>query len=318
MAHTEAFGSDVQRAAESLRKGGLVAIPTETVYGLGANATDDDAVLRIFEAKGRPAFDPLIVHIGSLEQLHTVVSSFPEKARLLAQAYWPGPLTFILPKQDSISDLVTSGLPTVGVRMPRHSLTLQLLQSLPFPLAAPSANPFGYISPTTVAHVQAQLGDKLDYILDGGACEVGLESTIVGFENGGVQVLRLGGLSVEEIEAVAGPVSVANSSTSNPTAPGMLSSHYAPGKPLLFGEIDSLLSEHVGKNFQLLVFRDLHGQPGKVLSASGNMNEAARNLFSMLRELDASDCSIILAEKVPNEGLGRAINDRLNRASSRR
>jgi L-threonylcarbamoyladenylate synthase len=310
------IGFNISEARDALVRGRLVAIPTETVYGLAANAMNAEAVLSIFEAKSRPAFDPLIVHIGSMSQLDQLVIALPEKARKLAATFWPGPLTLILPKNASVPDIVTSGLPYVGVRMPRHELTLELLRSLAFPLAAPSANPFGYISPTTAEHVADQLGDKVDYILDGGPCEVGLESTIVSFMGDEVQILRLGGLPVSDIEEFIGPVHISTSgSSSNPTAPGMLLSHYAPRKPLFLGDIKSLAKKFEGEKFSVLAFSELRGLPGIVLSTDADMQEAARNLFAVLRQLDADSSSLILAEKVPDLGLGIAINDRLKRAS---
>lgn len=227
------IGQEIGRAKAFLEAGNVVGIPTETVYGLAGNALNSDAVLKIFRVKNRPQFDPLIVHTDSLAKVETFVTAIPEPARQLADACWPGPLTLLLPKRDAIPDLVTAGLPTVAVRVPNHPLTLALLRSLAFPLAAPSANPFGYISPTTAAHVADQLGDRVPYILDGGPADVGLESTIIGFENGQTIVFRLGGLALELIERLIGPVSVRTHSTSNPKAPGMLSSHYAPRKPLI-------------------------------------------------------------------------------------
>ncbi len=311
------IGKDLDKAAYILRRGGLVAIPTETVYGLAANALSPEAVLRIFEAKERPSFDPLIVHMASIGQISRYATSFPEMARKLAEALWPGPLTLVLPKNKSIPDITSSGLPTVGLRIPSLELTQRLLGMLDFPLAAPSANPFGYVSPTCAAHVQAQLGDKVDYILDGGPCAVGLESTIVGFDDEGARVLRLGGISLEQIERLIGSVSVNTQSTSNPAAPGMLLSHYAPRKPLYTGHIPDLLQNMAGLKVAVLGFRGTYGQQGEVLSPSGNVAEAAQNLFAALRRLEVLEVEAILAEWAPDEGLGRAINDRLRRASYR-
>jgi L-threonylcarbamoyladenylate synthase len=243
--------------------------------------------------------------------------SIPEGARLLANTYWPGPLTLLLPKRDLISDLVTSGLPTVAIRIPNHPLTLSLLQSLEFPLAAPSANPFGYISPTTARHVADQLGAKVPYILDGGPAQVGLESTIVGFENATPTVYRLGGLALNQIERLIGPVDVHTHSTSDPKAPGMLSSHYAPRKPLHL--LAPGASPPPGERTGALAFRNVFGGIGqqnqRVLSPTGDLAEAAKNLFAHLRSLDALDLDMLYAELVPNQGLGLAINDRLRRAS---
>ncbi|MGZ3863913.1 MAG: L-threonylcarbamoyladenylate synthase [Bacteroidia bacterium] len=312
------IGIEIEKAKQILQQGGLVAIPTETVYGLAANALDKDSVLKIFEAKNRPHFDPLIVHTDSMEKISRYVSDFPQWAQQLARAFWPGPLTLLLPKNDLVPDLVTSGLPQVAIRVPNHPLTLNLLKSLDFPLAAPSANPFGYVSPTKAEHVAAQLQDKVGYILDGGDCEVGIESTIVGSEEGKIIVYRLGGLPVEEIEKIVGKVELKINQSSNPKAPGMLKSHYAPGKPLFIGDVKELLKLHPGKRIGIISFTKDHGakELQKTLSVKGDLKEAAHNLFSALRELDASEAEIIIAEKLPDSFLGRAINDRLQRAAA--
>jgi L-threonylcarbamoyladenylate synthase len=307
----------LEHTRQVLQRGECVAIPTETVYGLAANAFDPKAVARIFEIKNRPAFDPLIVHVGRIEDLNQVASLLPPLAKKLADRFWPGPLTLVLPKQKRIPDLVTAGLDTVGVRMPAHPLTLELLRSIDFPLAAPSANPFGYVSPTSAQHVRDQLGDKIECILDGGPCAVGIESTIVSFSGDKAKVLRLGGISVEDIESVTGPIEVATQSTSNPAAPGMLVSHYSPGKPVYVGDLDQLIREHQSEKFCVLAFRDTRNYPGFSLSPSGDLSEAAQQLFAMLRKLDTADCNIVLAEKLPSQGLGRAINDRLSRAAGK-
>jgi L-threonylcarbamoyladenylate synthase len=307
--------SAISLAAALLQEGKTVAIPTETVYGLAANALNPDAVLSIFETKNRPHFDPLIVHVGSVEQAQTLSREVPVHARKLMDAFWPGPLTIVLWKKDIIPHIVTSGMDTVGLRMPSHPLTLQLLSQLDFPLAAPSANPFGYISPTSAAHVAEQLGERIPYILDGGECSVGVESTIIDCTAEVPRVLRLGGLNVEAIEEVIGPVEVSAISTSSPQAPGMLHSHYAPRKELLLGNIHELLHDH-GPDVSILSFRDsYHNYRNIRLSESGDLHEAARNLFSAMRKLDADSHVKIIAEYVPDYGLGRAINDRLKRAS---
>ena len=311
------IGTDIQVAKAFLEAGNVVGIPTETVYGLAGNALNPDAVLTIFRVKNRPSFDPLIVHTDSLDKLSQFVTEIPEAAQKLAAAFWPGPLTLLLPRQYIIPDLVTSGLPRVAVRIPHHPLTLALLRSLDFPLAAPSANPFGYISPTTAQHVADQLGNQVPYILDGGAAGVGLESTIVGFEANQPTVFRLGGLAIEQIEQVIGPVEVRTHSTSNPKAPGMLSSHYAPRKPLILlqpGESPQP-SDRVGT----LAFREPFGgipsENQRILSPTGDLTEAAKNLFAYLRALDSAPVDVIYAEPLPNQGLGWAMNDRLRRAS---
>ena len=313
------IGIDIEKAKQILQEGGLVAIPTETVYGLAANALDKNAVLKIFEAKNRPHFDPLIVHTDSIDKAKQFVSDFPEWAQQLAKVFWPGPLTLLLPKKNSIPDLVSSGLANVAIRIPNHKLSLQLLKSLDFPLAAPSANPFGYISPTTAKHVEAQLKERVDYILDGGACDVGIESTIVGFEDEKITIYRLGGLAIEDIESVVGKVQVKINQSSNPKAPGMLKSHYAPKKPLFIGDIDSFLNQEADKKIGVISFTKTYSQENliaKTLSAKADLKEAAHNLFSALRDLDATDADVIIAEKFPDNFLGRAINDRLQRAAA--
>jgi L-threonylcarbamoyladenylate synthase len=313
-------GRNIEIAKQLLEKGELVAIPTETVYGLAANALNEEAVLKIFKVKNRPQFDPLIVHVASLEKAKELVEHFPEKAEKLAAHYWPGPLTLLLKKKIFIPDLVTSGLDTVGVRCPDHELTRSLLLQLNFPLAAPSANPFGYISPTRPEHVNEQLGDKINYILDGGECHVGIESTIVGFENEMPVVYRLGGLSIEKIEAVAGKVSVQLNTSSNPQAPGQLKSHYAPKKKMRLGNLDELTQVYGTTRVGVLTFKKKIAQVATdhqlTLSAEGNIEEAAQKLFASLRALDKKDVDIILAEEVPDTGLGKAINDRLRRAAA--
>ena len=310
-------GRDLDVAKEFLIKGELVAIPTETVYGLAGNALNEKAVLSIFEVKNRPAFDPLIIHTDSIEKVATYVSEIPEKARILAEHFWPGPLTLLLPKRDIVPDLVTSGLDTVAVRIPDHPLTKALLERLSFPLAAPSANPFGYISPTNPIHVDQQLGEQIPYILDGGECQVGIESTIVGFENDTTVVYRVGRLDHNEIEQLVGPVLLMPHSSSDPKAPGMLKSHYAPRKPLHLSERADILPGDLQTGY-LLFDRYIEGVDRhyqRLLSPSGDLKEAAHHLFAYLRVLDALPVSEIRAELVPARGLGLAINDRLQRAS---
>ncbi len=314
------IGSNVAFAADRLRAGKVVAIPTETVYGLAANALHPESVARIFAIKQRPAFDPLIVHLAASADLEKYAQSVPEKARQLAAAFWPGPLTLVLPKKDLIPELVTAGLPTVGLRLPNHKLTLELLAQLDFPLAAPSANPFGYISPTTARHVYDQLGEQVDYILDGGPCTVGLESTIVGFPAGEPVLYRLGGIALEKLEAVIGKVHLQLNVSSNPQAPGQLTTHYAPRKPLLLGDIATLAKGKDLSKWAIISFRDAYAQLGAgkvvVLSEDGHLEEAAARLFQVLRSLDQWEGEGILAEPFPEEGLGRAINDRLQRAAT--
>jgi len=314
------IGKDISKAASLLKQGKLVAIPTETVYGLAANALDVEAATKIFVAKNRPYFDPLIVHVQSGDAVREYAEKIPDEAFELMKRFWPGPLTVLLPKKNIIPDLVTAGLDRVGLRCPDHPMTLELLRSISFPLAAPSANPFGYVSPTTPLHVNDQLGNEIEYILDGGECKVGIESTIAGFEEDGPVIYRLGGFRVEDIESVTGRVQVNTTSVSNPQAPGQLQSHYAPRKQVLIGDIQQLISKNRSKSIGVLSFKKLNLPAGVkkeiVLSPSGNLNEAAQKLFSALRELDKSDIEIILTELVPDTALGRAINDRLRRAAS--
>lgn len=316
------IGKDIDKAKAILEKGELVAIPTETVYGLAGNALNQDAVAKIFAVKSRPSFDPLILHTSDLERIHEFVSDIPEPLEKLALAFWPGPLTLLLPKKSVVPDLVTSGLETVAVRVPDHPLTQALLASLSFPLAAPSANPFGYISPTKASHVNDQLGKKIEYILDGGDCQVGVESTIVGMEGDEVIVYRLGGLDLRSIESIVGKVEVMAHSSSDPKSPGMLKSHYAPRKPLILGDLDKLVPFYrsKGEKIGVLAFRSVYpellGQFQIQLSPSGDLTEAAKNLFAAMRALDSMDVSVILSEEVPDVGLGKAINDRLRRAAA--
>lgn len=315
------IGKDIEKAQKLLETGNVVAIPTETVYGLAANALNPEAVIKIFKIKQRPAFDPLIIHTNDIQKIHDYVVNIPDKAYRLAEAFWPGPLTILLEKKTIIPDIVTSGLNRVAVRIPKHPLSLALLSKLSFPLAAPSANPFGYISPTTALHVNDQLGSSIPYILDGGPCEVGIESTIVGFEGDDPFVYRLGGMSIEQIQNTIGPVTAKAHSTSNPSAPGMLKSHYAPKKPVIIGNIDTLIQQYNGKNFAILSFnktfdRELAAEQID-LSEKGSLEEAAKNLFTALRTLDNAPVDYILTDFVPDEDLGKAINDRLKRAAAK-
>ncbi|MBK7884179.1 MAG: threonylcarbamoyl-AMP synthase [Chitinophagaceae bacterium] len=314
-------GTDIELAKEFLCNGDLVAIPTETVYGLAANALDEDAVLKIFEVKNRPRFNPLIVHCANWEQMEKYVKNIPAKAEILAKKFCPGPLTFLFDKQDIIPDLVTAGNAKVAIRIPDHPLTLALLASLDFPVAAPSANPFGYISPTTAQHVFKNLSGKIPYILDGGVAEVGLESTIIGFgENEQVILYRVGGISVEEIETVLQEKIIVENTfgLNKPETAGQLKSHYAPDTALYTGDINQLLLQFAGKRVATISFFKQYSvlplSNQFILSPSGNLDEAAKNLFAALRTIDELNVDVILAEIFPDKGIGRAINDRLNRA----
>jgi L-threonylcarbamoyladenylate synthase len=318
----------ISRAAEILRSGGIVAFPTETVYGLGAGAFDERAVARVFEVKGRPRFDPLIVHIADAEWVERLAANFPPQAQKLADRFWPGPLTLVLPKTPAVPDLVTAGCPTVALRIPGHPLAQSLLRAADLPIAAPSANAFGRISPTSAAHVREQLGAAIDLVVDGGQCRIGIESTVVQVTDEGVTLLRFGGTTIEEIEALVGAVTIAppragNEDSAGRAAPGMLTRHYAPRTPLVLrtGETASAGEGLApgGSSAGLLAFRegDDRGLFSKVeiLSPTGDLCEAAANLFAALRRLDAAGLELIVAELCPETGLGRAINDRLRRAA---
>ncbi|HVJ85630.1 MAG TPA: L-threonylcarbamoyladenylate synthase [Caulifigura sp.] len=312
--------TDVYAAAEVIRRGGLAAFATETVYGLGANALDPVAAARIFEAKQRPAFDPLIVHIADRSMLAGLVREVPEAASKLIDRFWPGPLTVVLPKQNAVPDIVTSGLETVGVRLPAHEQARELIRSAGCPVAAPSANLFGHVSPTTARHVADQLGDRIDIILDGGPCHVGLESTVVDCCGPVPRLLRPGGTTLEAIEGLIGPIEAQTQSSdgSAAPAPGMLERHYSPRTPLVVWQPGSAIP---AGRIALLTWSSPPADPRFVrtvdLSPEGSLVEAAARLFAALRELDAAGLDAIYAVPFPEEGLGRAINDRLRRAAAR-
>lgn len=314
------ISKSVSDAITHLKNGEIIGLPTETVYGLAGNAYDTNAILKIFETKKRPSFDPLIVHTSSIERVQGLVKKFPSQALEFGAQNWPGPVTLILSKSNAISDLVTSGLDTVAVRIPNHSKALDVLAGIDFPLAAPSANPFGYVSPTTAQHVNDFLGDSLSFILDGGQTNIGIESTIIDFTvNENPTVLRLGGMTLEEIQKQIADVKVKLHQSSNPTAPGMLDSHYAPKKPLIIGNINELIHNYSGKKIGVISWcKEIESVNPKyqfVLSPNQDLAEASKNIFSVLREIDTMNVDVILAELVPEEHLGRAINDRLRRAS---
>jgi L-threonylcarbamoyladenylate synthase len=301
-------------AARLLREGGLVAFPTETVYGLGADATNGRAVARIFEAKGRPQFNPLIVHVSSLAEAERH-AAFNDIAKQLATAFWPGALTLVLPRVASctLSELVSAGLDTVALRVPAHMVAAKLLGAAGLPIAAPSANASGRITATTAQHVAQSLGERVDLILDGGATPLGLESTVIGFDGGRAVLLRAGAIARADIEAVAGPLAQATGSKIQ--SPGQLASHYAPRAAL---RLDAMT---VGGDEALLAFGPLiPAGAGRMLnlSVSGDLKEAAANLFAMLHMLDAGGAAAIAVMPIPNMGLGEAINDRLRRAAGPR
>lgn len=307
---------DILEAAAALRAGKLVAFATETVYGLGADATNDAAVARIFSAKGRPQFNPLISHVGTPTEAMEL-GVFDEKATRLAEALWPGPLTLVVPRRQgcAISLLASAGLDSLAIRVPAHTQAQSLLQAAGVPVAAPSANPSGRLSPTATAHVIKGLGDKVDVILDGGNCEIGVESTVVGCLGEEAVLLRAGGVAVSDIEAVIGqPIKQAANCPEALASPGMLASHYAPRARLRLNAL------HIEGDEAVLAFGpNLAAHRGRMLNLSptGDVDEAAANLFAMLHILDDQDTSDIAVMPIPDSGLGLAINDRLRRAANR-
>lgn len=308
---------EIEQAARVIREGGLVAFPTETVYGLGANALDASAVARIFEAKRRPSFDPLIVHVADRAMLLRVAREVPPQVEPLMEKFWPGPLTLVLPKAEAVPGIVTSGLPTVAVRMPAHPVALELIRQAGLPIAAPSANPFGYLSPTRAEHVERMLGEAVDLILDGGPTLYGVESTILLLAEKPV-VLRHGAIPVEELESILGRVELRVGEMVRPLVPGQLPQHYAPRTPIQVARPDEVPKE-LRKQWGYLAFRDVPKgfKIVKVLSPTGDLREAAAHLFEALHQLDRLGLPAIYAEPVPEEGLGRAIMDRLRRATVR-
>jgi L-threonylcarbamoyladenylate synthase len=310
---------DLEKACALLRQKELVAFPTETVYGLGAHALEVDAVLRIFETKGRPQFDPLIVHAKDARSAFELAAEVPSIAQKLAERFWPGPLTLVLPKQPLVPDLVTSGMPTVALRVPAHPLALALLEAFDGPIAAPSANRFGRISPTTAEHVRSEFGSAVKLVLDGGACKTGVESTIVSLVGDVPCLLRPGGLPVESLRELLPELSFPGRDPAHPMAPGQLPSHYAPRTPLILGDASSNVFD--GRKIGFLYVGPARPTPGfervEVLSSNGDLREAAAGLFAAMRRLDGAGLDLIVAEPTQDTGLGLAINDRLRRASHR-
>lgn len=313
------IGNDIAKAKLLLERGELVAIPTETVYGLAANAFNSDAVLKIYEVKDRPKFNPLIIHSNSLERFEEWGIIIPEKLKRLADKFSPGPLTYVVQKSNTIPDVISAGQESVAIRIPNHKMALKLLSEIDFPLAAPSANPSEYVSPTTAFHVQAQLNDKIPYILDGGACSIGVESSIIDMRGDKVRLLRLGGISKEEIEEVLGEEIEDLLVSDNIIAPGMMKRHYATSHPIIFEEqidISKITEQTYALRFS--EFADyLPKERQFLLSEKADLNEAAANLFSTMRKMDALEMDFIIAEHFPNIKIGRAINDRLERAASK-
>lgn len=312
------IGNNIDFAADLLKRGKLVAIPTETVYGLAGNALNEEAILNIFKVKNRPSFDPLIVHSHNISSLEPLIKNVNKNLLDLFLSFAPGPLTMIVEKSNLVSDLISSGKPTVALRIPNHPLTLQLLKQLDFPLAAPSANPFTYVSPTSAQHVAEQLGDKIPYILDGGNCNVGLESTIITYNEDKIIVLRLGGTSLETLQEQSKLEVVLAEVGNNASVPGNFKKHYSPKIQMLEGMPNAMQADHVGA----ICFSNYSPYINKknqiILSSSANLDEAAKNLFAALRLFDSrKDLNQVYIEYVPDIGIGRAMNDRINRALSK-
>jgi len=304
---------DIAAAAQALREGKLVAFPTETVYGLGADATNDTAVALVYAAKGRPAFNPLITHVAGASEAFAL-GEFPEEAKRLARAFWPGPLSIVVPRAAGcpVSLLASAGLDSIALRVPAHPVALDLLTAVGRPVVAPSANPSGKVSPTTAEHVRKHLGGRVAAILDGGRCRVGVESTVVSFLADGPKLLRPGGLPRADIEKIAGFALAVESHAARPHAPGQLLSHYAPAAEL------RLNANQAGDGEAYLGFGPFHAGGRYNLSAAGDLVEAAANLFRLLHEIDATGVARIAVAPIPHHGLGEAINDRLQRAAAPR
>jgi len=301
-------------ACELLKKGEVVAFPTETVYGLGADALNPYAVAKIFEIKKRPHFDPIIVHVADLDWVKRIVRDFPEEVRRITNRFWPGPLTVILEKNEKVPDIVTAGLPTVGIRMPSHPVARKLIDSFGGPIAAPSANPFGYISPTRASHVARLLKEKISLVIDGGEPSFGIESTVISVRDGKIYIYRFGALTLEELSEF-GEIIVVSGESKSRLSPGRLPYHYAPNRPL---KIVESIKEIENPSSSFLAFMEpkdkVNAKYVRVLTKTGDLREAASNFFSFLIELDREDVEIIYAEKVPEKGLGRAIMERLKKA----
>lgn len=307
----------ISEAAGVIKSGGLVAFPTETVYGLGADGLNAEAAAKIFEAKNRPSFNPLILHVNSREMLDKVAVVEDERIEELIKNFMPGPLTLVLPKKGIVPEIITSGHPTVAVRMPANEIALKLIELSERPIAAPSANSFGFLSPTKAEHVAKQLGDKIDMILDGGETNVGVESTIIELKNGEFYLLRPGGLEPEKIESITGKLKRKEDNIS-PNSPGQLKFHYSTYKPIKFLDEDNI--SRITDKDGVLFFRKVLNSKAKytrVLSEDGNLRKAATNLFKYLHELEESPAEIIYVERVPETGLGKAIMDRLTKATNK-
>lgn len=312
-----AIGIDINKAATLLMQEELVAIPTETVYGLAGNALSDKAVAKIYAAKKRPSFNPLILHVSSFDQIEQY-ADMDLHSMILAKVLMPGPLTLLLPKKNIVPDITTAGSNKVAIRVPNHPLTQALLQKIKFPLAAPSANPSGYISPTNANHVYEGMNNIIPYILDGGETSIGLESTICEVDGNQIILHRSGGISAAQLTDLTGLKVVSINQNNSLQTPGQLKSHYAPNTPLFRGNIDSVIKQHVDKKIGVISFTkdysNHHNVHCFILSPEGLIAEAANKLFAVMRKLDKLELDIIITEIFPNEGIGAAINDRLDRA----
>jgi L-threonylcarbamoyladenylate synthase len=315
------ISNDIDKAVYLLTQDEVIAIPTETVYGLAGNIYSEKAIRQIFEIKQRPLFNPLIVHMHALNQLEDIVSEFPPKAKLLAEHFWPGALTLVLKKKPEVPDLITAGKDTVALRIPNHPVTQALLEALPFPIAAPSANPFNRISPTKAKHVEDYFSSSIKMVLEGGECKSGLESTIIGFKNEEPVLYRLGAISIEDVESVVGKIKFHSKSENMPKAPGMLKKHYSPQTPLIISnDIEIFLKNNPDEKIGILSFKGNYipsiNKYIEVLSDSGDLREAASKLYDALHRLDALNLDMIITERFPDIGLGQSINDRLERAAN--
>ena len=313
------IGKDIAKAVQKLKKGGIVVIPTETVYGLGANATRIESVKKIFKLKKRPKNDPLICHVNSLDKVRNYVKNIPKNAQILAEKFWPGPLTIIFEKNNLIPDITTSNLTSVAFRVPQKKITLKVLENLSFPVAAPSANIFGYISPTSTHHVTDNFSTGIDYILEGGNCSLGIESTIIGFENNIPIIYRLGSTTLEVLEKYIGKVKIDNISEN---LPGSFKNHYSPSKKLFIGNIKKLCEKFSKNKVGILCFDKKYQYVEKenqiILSERSSMLEACKNLYSSLYKFDNMDnVDIIISSLMPNSFLGKSINDRLIKSAEK-
>lgn len=313
--------TDIVAASAALQSGDVIGMPTETVYGLAAAIDSHEALMRIFDVKKRPHNNPLILHLFDVMQLDDVAACVPEEAKALAAAFWPGPLTLLLKRNPYVPDIVTAGLETVAVRIPNHPLTLELLKAVGKPVAAPSANPFGSISPTEAAHVHKYFNGQIPLILDGGPCAVGIESTIIGFDNEKAVIHRYGTISDAQITSVCEIAKASGDGGKKTVAPGMYPRHYAPRTPLIFSnDVSALLQKYENRKVGLLYYGE---KPSGIetctvtcsLSKTSNLKEAAANLYTSMHRLDACWLDLIIVQKFPNEGIGRALNDKLKRAN---